>query len=53
MPVHDWTRVEAGIVHDVHTGWTGPLRTPSRPSGATCSKAAGRGGDDTGGRDTL
>src|SRR5262249_31783283 len=26
MPVHDWTRVEAGIFHDFHTVWTGMLR---------------------------
>lgn len=22
MPIHDWTRVEAGLFHDVHQGWT-------------------------------
>jgi hypothetical protein len=27
MPVHDWTRVEAGIFHDFHTVWIGGLRT--------------------------
>jgi hypothetical protein len=27
MPAHDWTRVEAGIFHDFHTGWIGTLRT--------------------------
>jgi hypothetical protein len=27
MPVHDWTRVEAGIFHDFHTVWIGTLRT--------------------------
>jgi hypothetical protein len=21
MPIHDWTRVDAGIFHDFHTGW--------------------------------
>jgi hypothetical protein len=26
MPVHDWTRVEAGIFHDFHTVWTVALR---------------------------
>jgi hypothetical protein len=26
MPVHDWTRVEAGIFHDFHTVWTVVLR---------------------------
>src|SRR5438874_1476540 len=27
MPVHDWTRVEAGIFHDFHTVWTVALRS--------------------------
>ena len=27
MPVHDWTRVEAGIFHDFHTVWIGGIRT--------------------------
>lgn len=27
MPVHDWTRVEAGIIHDFHTVWIGEIRT--------------------------
>lgn len=27
MPVHDWTRVDAGIFHDCHTVWVGHLRT--------------------------
>jgi hypothetical protein len=26
MPVHDWTRVDAGIFHDFHLGWIGELR---------------------------
>jgi hypothetical protein len=26
MPVHDWTRVEAGIFHDFHVAWIGELR---------------------------
>src|SRR5438128_375469 len=26
MPVHDWTRVDAGIFHDFHLGWIGTLR---------------------------
>jgi Protein of unknown function (DUF4058) len=26
MPVHDWSRVAAGIFHDFHTVWTGALR---------------------------
>ena len=27
MPVHDWTRVDAGIFHDFHTVWLGNIRT--------------------------
>src|SRR6516225_10716498 len=27
MPVHDWTRVDAGIFHDFHTVWVGGLRS--------------------------
>jgi hypothetical protein len=26
MPVHDWTRVDAGVFHDFHQGWTIALR---------------------------
>jgi hypothetical protein len=26
MPVHDWTRVEAGIVHDFHLSWIARLK---------------------------
>jgi hypothetical protein len=26
MPVHDWTRVEAGIFHDFHTVWAVAIR---------------------------
>ena len=26
MPVHDWTRVPAGIFHDFHMAWLGTLR---------------------------
>lgn len=26
MPIHDWTRVEAGIFHDFHLGWLAELR---------------------------
>src|SRR5690242_3083399 len=25
MPVHDWTRVDAGIFHHFHIGWIGDL----------------------------
>ncbi len=27
MPLHDWTRVDAGIFHDFHTTWIGIIRT--------------------------
>src|SRR5690348_17049470 len=27
MPVHNWTRVEAGIFHDFHTTWVAEIRT--------------------------
>jgi hypothetical protein len=27
MPVHDWTRVDSGIFHDLHTVWVGVIRT--------------------------
>ncbi len=27
MPVHDWTRVDAGIFHDFHVGWVWLIRT--------------------------
>lgn len=27
MPIHDWTRVDAGVFHDFHTVWIGNLRT--------------------------
>ena len=27
MPVHDWTRVEAGIFHDFHLSWIGEIRS--------------------------
>lgn len=27
MPVHDWTRVEAGIFHDFHTAWIAEIRS--------------------------
>ncbi len=26
MPIHDWTRVDAGIFHDIHLGWLAELR---------------------------
>ena len=26
MPIHDWTRVPAGIYHDFHRGWTVEIR---------------------------
>jgi hypothetical protein len=27
MPLHDWTRVEAGVFHDFHTVWIAAIRT--------------------------
>jgi hypothetical protein len=27
MPVHDWTRVDAGVFHDFHVGWIPAMRT--------------------------
>ena len=26
MPIHDWTRVDAGLFHDFHQSWTVALR---------------------------
>ncbi len=26
MPIHDWTRVDAGTFHDFHQGWTIEVR---------------------------
>ncbi len=26
MPIHDWTRVDAGLLHDFHQSWTVALR---------------------------
>jgi len=26
MPIHDWTRVSAGTLHDFHQGWTIEIR---------------------------
>ena len=26
MPIHDWTRVDAGIFHDFHLGWIAEIR---------------------------
>src|SRR3954447_15882162 len=26
MPIHDWTRVDTGLFHDFHQGWTVALR---------------------------
>jgi hypothetical protein len=33
MPVHDWTRVDAGLFHDFHQGWTVALRTTLNSGG--------------------
>lgn len=26
MPIHDWTRVDAGLFHDFHQDWTIEIR---------------------------
>ncbi len=26
MPIHDWTRVDAGIFHDFHQEWTTQIK---------------------------
>jgi hypothetical protein len=26
MPLHDWSRVESGIIHDFHTAWITEIR---------------------------
>jgi hypothetical protein len=26
MPIHDWTRVDAGIFHDFHLAWIAEIR---------------------------
>jgi hypothetical protein len=33
MPIHDWTRVEAGTFHDFHQGWTIALRNALNSGG--------------------
>jgi hypothetical protein len=33
MPIHDWTRVDAGLFHDFHQGWTVALRTALNAGG--------------------
>jgi hypothetical protein len=49
MPVHDWTRVEAGIFHDFHTAWVAEIRSALNegvlPDGfyALAEQHAGRG----------
>ena len=48
MPIHDWTRVEAGVFHDFHTVWIGAIRNALNegllPSGyyALAEQHAGR-----------
>jgi hypothetical protein len=39
MPIHDWTRVDAGLFHDFRQDWTIELRR-SRRSRALIQKAA-------------
>lgn len=33
MPIHDWTRVDAGLFHDFHQGWTVALRNALNAGG--------------------
>lgn len=33
MPIHDWTRVDAGLFHDFHQGWTIALRNALNTGG--------------------
>jgi hypothetical protein len=33
MPIHDWTRVDAGLFHDFHQGWTITLRNALNAGG--------------------
>jgi hypothetical protein len=33
MPIHDWTRVHAGLFHDFHRGWIVALRNALNPGG--------------------
>jgi hypothetical protein len=33
MPIHDWTRVDAGLFHDFHQGWTVALRNALNSGG--------------------
>ena len=28
MPIHDWTKVEAGIFHDFHHKWISQIKRP-------------------------
>jgi hypothetical protein len=52
MPMHDWTRVVAGLFHDFHAAWIAELRKALNrgllPSGyyALAEQAAGRFGPD-------
>src|SRR6516162_9030995 len=52
MPIHDWTRVDAGIFHDFHLTWLGTLKTTLNsgllPAGyyALAEQIAGRIGPD-------
>lgn len=33
MPIHDWTRVDSGLFHDFHQGWTVAVRNPLNSGG--------------------
>ena len=37
MPVHDWTRVDAGTFHAFHTLWIGELMKALNAEGIPCS----------------
>lgn len=40
MPVHDWTRVDAGLFHDFHQSWTVTLRNALNAGGLPCNHFA-------------
>ena len=33
MPIHDWTRVDAGLFHDFHQSWSVTLRNALNSGG--------------------
>ena len=45
MPIHDWTRVDAGIFHAFHHGWIEEIASREKGSGLFCAKhPSGRSG---------